>query len=214
MKSIHIFATFSHALEVFTANWRQYLGLLITVMVVAGFLGIASTTTTDYGYSVTSPVIALGAIIATMILQIGLIESSLALVRGKKVEFTDLYKNITLKKGLLYFVSSFIMAMVTVLGFILLIIPGVYLAIALMFTKYVAVDQQLGPIESVFASNKMVWGNWWKMFALVLILIVLNILGFFAFIIGLLLTIPVSMLVIADAYNQLESKNFRRALKA
>lgn len=214
MKSIHIFATISHALDIFQDNWRQYLGILITVMVVAGFLGIATTTTNEYGYSVTSPVIALGAVIATIILQIGLIETSLRLVRGEKVEFTDLYKHITLKKGLLYFVSSFIMLVLTVAGFILLVIPGIFLAIALMMTEYVAVDKQFGPIESVFASNKMVWGNWWKMFGLVLVLIVLNILGFFAFIIGLLLTIPLSMLVIADAYNQLESKNFRRALKA
>lgn len=209
MKSLQIFPTISHALKVYETNWRMYLGMIITMTVVTGFLTLSSFTIDEFGYVTQSALVALLAAISGFVLQIGIVETSLAFVRGNKVAFNDLYKNITLTKGIVYLVSSVLMVVVTMFGFLLIIIPGIFLSIALMFSAYAAIDKGVDPIESLFFSNRIVMGSWWKMFGLIFVLTIFNILGFFAFVLGLLLTIPVSMLAIADAYNQLESKEFR-----
>lgn len=48
------------------------------------------------------------------------------------------------------------------IGFLILIIPGVYLSVALMFANVVAVIEARGPIQSLSRSWELAKGNWWR----------------------------------------------------
>lgn len=52
-------------------------------------------------------------------------------------------------------------------GSILLLIPGVILAVSLMFAPYIVVIDRAGILDSLKQSHKLVWGYWWRTTAIV-----------------------------------------------
>jgi hypothetical protein len=93
--------------------------------------------------------------------------------------------------------------------FILFIPATIWAVIAglsLMFATYLVVDRDLGPVVAVKESVRIVTGHRWQLFLLVCALILINILGAIALLVGLLVSIPVSLLVIAHAYRKLAGK--------
>ncbi|OGG58142.1 hypothetical protein A2853_01340 [Candidatus Kaiserbacteria bacterium RIFCSPHIGHO2_01_FULL_55_17] len=93
---------------------------------------------------------------------------------------------------------------VVAVGFILLIVPGIIAALAFIFTPYLIVERKLWPIEAMKESARITKGHRWQLFLLSLALIGLNILGALALFVGLLVSIPVSMLAMVHAYRILE----------
>ncbi|HEY5102279.1 MAG TPA: glycerophosphoryl diester phosphodiesterase membrane domain-containing protein [Steroidobacteraceae bacterium] len=87
--------------------------------------------------------------------------------------------------ALLLLVTLTILA--TGLGAILLVVPGVYLFVALSMALPEFLFEQRPPLEAMQSSLRLVRGNWWRVFAVMLvctvIVLVFNILGgIFAFI--------------------------------
>lgn len=95
---------------------------------------------------------------------------------------------------------------VVVVGLILLIVPGVIAALTLLFGNYLVVDKGLGPIQAMKESARITKGHRWQLFGFVLVLVGLNILGLLALFVGLLVTIPVTILAMAHVYRTLEHK--------
>jgi len=48
------------------------------------------------------------------------------------------------------------------LGYVFFIVPGVILSVSTAFYIYFIVIESLGAYESLKASHKLVWGNWWR----------------------------------------------------
>jgi hypothetical protein len=64
--------------------------------------------------------------------------------------------------GLLYVV-------VVALGFLLLIVPGVFLAVRLYLGVQIAVVERVGPVEALTRSSELVKGRWWPTFGRLLL---------------------------------------------
>jgi len=47
-------------------------------------------------------------------------------------------------------------------GFVLLVIPGVILALSLGMAPYLVITEELGPVDALKRSHNLVWGNWWR----------------------------------------------------
>lgn len=60
-------------------------------------------------------------------------------------------------------------------GFVLLVIPGVYLLIALWMAVPVLVLENTGPVDAVKSSLRLVHGHWWRTFAILLVTIAIYI---------------------------------------
>lgn len=97
-------------------------------------------------------------------------------------------------------------SIIVIVGFILLIVPGVIASVALLFAPYLIVDRKMWPIEAMKESARITRGHRWKLLGLVLVIAGLNILGVLALFVGLLVTIPVSMLALVHVYRTLEHK--------
>lgn len=95
-------------------------------------------------------------------------------------------------------------ALIVLAGFILLIVPGFILATVLIFTSYLVMDRNLGPIEAIKESARITKGNRWNLFFLLLALLGINILGLLAVFVGLLVSAPVSLIAMAYAYRKLQ----------
>jgi uncharacterized membrane protein len=89
------------------------------------------------------------------------------------------------------------------LGFILLIVPGIVWAIKFQFIPLLVVDKGLGPVEAMRESGKMTEGHKWHLLKFGLVLMAVNLLGFLCFFIGLLVTIPLTVLAHIHIYRKL-----------
>jgi uncharacterized membrane protein len=91
----------------------------------------------------------------------------------------------------------------TSLGFLLLIVPGIYLAIAFMFVVPLVIDKRLEPWVALEVSRRVVHGQWWTMLALGLIASLIAAVGVLAFGVGVLIAVPVATATLAYAYEDL-----------
>ena len=53
-------------------------------------------------------------------------------------------------------------ALLVLLGYFALLIPGVILTVSLLFANYLVVTDNLGVIEALKRSHRLVWGDWWR----------------------------------------------------
>lgn len=97
--------------------------------------------------------------------------------------------------------TSIIVFLATFVGFILLIIPGVIVALMLQFATYEVIDRGLSPADAIRESRRMTKGRLGTLLLLLLALVGINLLGLLAIGVGLLVSLPVSMLAIAHAYR-------------
>jgi uncharacterized membrane protein len=79
------------------------------------------------------------------------------------VQVADAYK-MAFEKLAKYIVMAIISSIVIMLGFICLILPGVWLAISLTFATYYLILRGTGARESLKMSFALVKGRWWSVF--------------------------------------------------
>jgi uncharacterized membrane protein len=135
-----------------------------------------------------------------LIIGIGLINISLKFLDNQKPKYKDLFYY---KPIINFFLASIIEGLIVIGGFILLVIPGIFFALRLQYTCYLVVDRNLSPIEAIKTSWKITRGNAWKLFFFGILLGLINILGFLCLIIGLFVTVPLSMLATTFVYRKL-----------
>ncbi len=100
------------------------------------------------------------------------------------------------------FLGAEILATIIIfVGFLLLVVPGIIAALGLGFTPYVVIDRGLGPVESLKESWRITTGNKWRILLLGLALVGLNFLGLLVLIVGLLVTVPITLLAVVHAYR-------------
>ena len=104
-----------------------------------------------------------------------------------------------------YLVATVLYAAMVIVGFILLIIPGVYLALKYQFYKFLIVDKEMQPIEALKESARMTKGHMWQLFWLFWLALGINILGLLALGVGLFITIPTTLLAYTFVYKRLSA---------
>jgi uncharacterized membrane protein len=105
-----------------------------------------------------------------------------------------------------YLGASILYALAFVAGLVLLIVPGIIFALMFMFTTFIVIDRELGPIEAMKESNRITHGHKWTLLGFALMLVLINLLGVLALVVGLLVSIPVSSLAVAHAYRVLAGR--------
>ncbi len=110
--------------------------------------------------------------------------------------------------------ASVLSGLAIIIGLLLLIVPGIILGIMFSLSLYLVVERELGPVAALKESARLTKGNRWKLFLLGLAIMGINILGFLALVIGLLVTMPLSSLAVVHAYRVLAARDTRPALAA
>lgn len=135
------------------------------------------------------------------VINMGIIKISLKIHDNEKIKSDDLIASYPL--FLTFMIASIISSLLIFFGLIAFLIPGIILAIKFFFVDYLIVDKKLGPIESLKKSWQITKGNKWNLFLFILLLAFINILGFICLIIGLLITIPTTLMATAFVYRKL-----------
>ena len=99
-------------------------------------------------------------------------------------------------------ILGIVVSILTTIGYLLLVLPGIYLSIALMLAIPLCVDKDMGLVESLTTSIKLVNKEFLNVFLLVLAIVVISIASFIT-IIGWIWGIPLTMMIYAIIYRQL-----------
>lgn len=89
------------------------------------------------------------------------------------------------------------------LGLIAFIVPGIVIALGLMFVPYLVVERGLGPVEFIKESWRITKGNKGQLALLMLALLGIVILGLLALGVGVFVALPIALLASVHAYRTL-----------
>ncbi len=112
----------------------------------------------------------------------------------------------TLRQFLMFLAISIVVGLIVGVGFILIIIPGIYFMTRLMFANVAYVDRQGSFKQSFQYSWHLVKGKiFWTALLVLIVEVALIMLGTIAFLIGILITYPLAMMLIAHLYRALQA---------
>jgi hypothetical protein len=85
--------------------------------------------------------------------------------------------------------GSIVLICALIVGYVLLIVPGVILTVTLAFFQYCVVLDHQGPIEGLNRSHTLVWGNWWRTFWVLILMLIVVVL------IAVVLLVPFALML-------------------
>jgi len=121
--------------------------------------------------------------------------------RGESVIYPDYFGGFRFWLPLV--VISLLGQLLVVLGLFALVIPGIYLAVGYLFSLLMGIFGGMDIWSAMEWSRKLITRNWWQFFALLMILIAINLIGLLLLGIGLLITFPMTFLVLYVIFEDL-----------
>jgi hypothetical protein len=134
-------------------------------------------------------------------LMAGLHRLALETMNGKVPELANL--TALLGRGPTFLLAFCIYSAAVIAGLVLLIIPGIYLAVKYALFGQVLAATGTTATQALRGAAALSDGRWWTVFLLLLSAMLLNLAGAAFLGIGLFLTFPVSLLAISDLYRTL-----------
>lgn len=123
-------------------------------------------------------------------------------IRGEPAELGDAFAGFSLA-FLPLMLASLVVTLLTTLGLLLLILPGIYLAVSYAFVYMLIVDHKLEFWCAMEVSRRVVTAQWWRVFGLMILGGIIAILGVLGLIIGIFITMPILIGAIAYAFEDL-----------
>lgn len=125
----------------------------------------------------------------------------LKIIDDQPYELSDLF--VFDKQVIFYLVGALLYGLMVGIGFLLLIVPGVYLAIRYGLFWYAIVDGRKGIVDAFKESARITDGVKWNLLVFAFASIGVIVLGVLCLGVGLLVAVPVVMLATAHLYRVL-----------
>ncbi|WP_416666755.1 hypothetical protein [Egbenema bharatensis] len=132
-------------------------------------------------------------------LQAGFYVVAFKLVKQRPTTFSDFFRGFN--DFLQLFLASLVSGIFIILGFLLLIIPGIYLAVAYSFVVPLVIERKMEFWEAMETSRKVITKQWFAFFGLGVLMFFINLAGAIACGLGLLITIPLTYCTYTAAYE-------------
>lgn len=188
--SVDIGGSISQGFEIFKKDPGLFIGYFIINFIISFVLGLI-------------PVIgAIANVIISTFFGIGLYKVIRKIKHGQDFSFNDIFDGFKLDiiqvAGLALMTFAIIMA-----GFFLLILPGIYIAVAYLFAIPIFSITEKDFWGAMEMSRKIITKQWFSVFAFLIVIFLFNVLGFICFIVGIFITIPISLCAIYVAFEDI-----------
>jgi uncharacterized membrane protein len=147
--------------------------------------------------------IAIIAVLIQIYLQIKVIRATLRTMR--EPEYVPQFNNFFVQEGngrflvKRFFLTGLLVGLFALGGIILLILPGIYIAVRMSFATYVVADTGAKPMDAIRESWAMTKGKFWALARYSVIVVFFAILTFIAFIV----TAPLLQVMTLNLYERL-----------
>ncbi|MAR90705.1 MAG: hypothetical protein CML06_07460 [Pseudomonadales bacterium] len=122
-------------------------------------------------------------------------------VQGQQPEFGDLFSCFN-KTGTLL-LSMILMYIMIFIGYLLFILPGIYLTFAYVMAIPLIVDRDLGPWEALETSRKAITKHWFAVFGFMILMSLIMFVSMIPLLLGLIWTIPMMAVAMALLYRNI-----------
>lgn len=194
-------ATVRYGWETTKAN----LALVVLVTLLAGLITAVPAwiaNSLDGRATALSALLRLTGAILSVLVGIGVVRISLRLHDGQRVELGDLLRA-DWPLFWRYLAATIVYSLIVAAGLVLLIVPGVILAVRYVLFGYFIVERNARPVEALKMSAAATQGAYWELSVLALALFGIILLGALLLGVGLLVAFPVVYLAAARAYRTL-----------
>jgi len=192
MKKIDIGAAVQYGWDSIKKDFWYFVGIAVVYSVLTSVPTFRDDDLGKFGL--------LGVVLSAW-LTAGFLKLVLSYYDGKKLPFSELFTQVKYFWRVLG--ASILVGLIVLAGFILFIVPGIYLALRLQFTVNLIVDQDLGIIEAMKKSGELTHGVKWSLLLFVLTTIGIIILGAIALGVGIFVAIPIIWLAEIQIYRKL-----------
>ena len=147
---------------------------------------------------------ALGEVLSTLVtlpIFAGLYVLAIHRAAGREVTWSQVLQYF--EKMLPLFLLFILVSLFTTIGFILLILPGIYLMIAYLFSIPLMVEKHLSIWDAMESSRKSISRCWFRMFGVFLLIILLLIVSAIPLGLGLIWSIPWAALCFGVIYREM-----------
>lgn len=196
--------------EVIKAGWEKFKAHKVFLWMILGVLMVSQVLFDMVNKAVKemdffSIIVSLITFLLTVFLTIGFTRLSLDVVDyGTEGKLGTMF---VFQKIFWSYLGAYVLFfLLLTFGFLLLFIPGIYFMLKYQFFGNLIVDKNMGAIEALKTSGKITDGVKWQLFGFCLIIIGLNFLGMLALGVGLLVTIPVSVVAYTIVYRKLAAR--------
>lgn len=141
-------------------------------------------------------------IVATVVLGVGATRIALRLAQGHPAHYADIVPPVRLLWP--YIAAAVLTGLAVIGGLILLILPGIWVMVRLSMVRFEVIDGA-GIRESLNKSWALTEGHFWRLLGFLVVMVLLNIVGAALLMVGLLVSIPVTMIAYAHVYQKLKA---------
>ena len=202
--TLNIRSCFRRAWSLLKTEFWPFVGITALVLALFGFVGVIGGTSFNHrsegAVEITSG--ALGMLVLGPLFG-GLCFYFLKKIRREKATVEAAFCGFTKERFLHLFLAGFATSLLTWIGFLCLVLPGIYLLVAWMFALPLAVDKQLDFWSAMELSRKVVTKHWFKLFGMTLFMILLMFAGAVALWVGILVAAPITFLMVIYAYEDI-----------
>ena len=203
-------AAISYGWEKFKANWGVWVGIsLIAVIIGAvvqlpfgGFNMQFGTGDMDSGFGVGSLILSMIGLVVSFVvgalIQAAFVRGALHELNGNKPDFGAFFQFGNIAQVL---VASLVVGVLSSIGYLLCIIPGVIVMFLTWYTLTFVLDQNQDAMTAIKSSFNLTSQNVGPLLLLALACVGLTIVGALLCLIGLLVTGPVTLIAATYAYR-------------
>lgn len=151
------------------------------------------------GYSIVSLVSAL----LSLVVSAGIIRAALDMTRGGTVLVSRIF---SLDNVLHVILAAIVLPILIGIGLVLFVLPGIVIWFYTIFTLHFIVDKRQNVIEAIASSFRFTHANLGPLIGFFVVGVILNFAGALACGVGLLVTIPMTILASAYTYRVLQGE--------
>ncbi|MBQ4163168.1 MAG: hypothetical protein IJD84_09885 [Parabacteroides sp.] len=194
--------------EVFNTSWKLtksqiwvLAGLLIGFTILSSIISLFGTPAESS--TIGALAVSLISLIISSLFMLGYYKNIFQTIDGEEPQFSAYGQES--RKVFTYLIANIIYACIVTLGIVLLIIPGIYLAVRLQFYTALIVEENAGIIDSLKRSWTLTEGLTWPLFLILLTSIGIAIIGCILFFVGLFIAIPLTYMMQCYVFRKLNT---------
>jgi len=187
------------------AGILMYVIVMVVVAILTTVVMVASGADPESGSGMGAAmliqfIIQFGVMALMLPFTAGIFVMCLKQVQGQQPEFGDLFSCFN-KTGKLI-LTMILMYIMLFIGYLLFVIPGIYLNFAYMLAIPLIVDRDMGPWEALETSRKAITKHWLSCFLFFIVLTIIMVVSMIPLGLGLIWTVPLMAIAMAVLYRE------------
>ena len=131
----------------------------------------------------------------------------IALSKGKEMKFSHYFQGFKKKYLASVLIANLLSALMVGMGFVLLILPGVFLWVGTFFVTNIVIDRDPGAVDTFKGSLYMVCKHWFGILLLFAFTLSLEFFSYYTNDYGFILSLPVSSCLVFATYCDIKGQS-------